>query len=70
MIRPISRDSESQLHQKTVVNNQGRTIKDNKQADCDIKDDRKKETLIIDKDPLIVPIESWADNTQVSRVMI
>ena len=68
VIRPISRDSDSQLHQKTAnsVNNHKRGVKDNKQADCDIKDEPKKETLIIEKDPLIVPIESWVDNTQVS----
>ena len=28
-------------------------------------DDKKKETLIIEKDPVFVPVESWKENTQV-----
>ena len=28
-------------------------------------DQRKKETLIIEKDPVFVPVESWKENTQV-----
>ena len=28
-------------------------------------EDKKKETLIIEKDPVFVPVESWKENTQV-----
>ena len=34
--------------------------------DQELNNEKKKETLIIDKDPLVVPIDSWKENnTQV-----
>ena len=79
MIRPISRahdsnrakDDNKSLAKETskepmteTLNN--RVNKVSKVEHKDLHGENKKETLIIEKDPLFVPIESWKENnTQV-----
>ena len=50
---------------KVIPPHVNRNNKVNK-IDQELNNEKKKETLIIDKDPLVVPIESWKENnTQV-----
>ena len=67
VIRPISRDtdpSKAKAGPKTGLkeNQVNRNLKVNSP---DKDHDKEKETLIIDRDPLLVPIDTWKDNTQV-----
>ena len=77
MIRPISRDIDTNTG--TGRTHIKETLKENKvtpplvnrnnkvnKLDKELNNEKKKETLIIEKDPLVVPIESWKENnTQV-----
>ena len=52
---------------KVLPSHVNRNNKVNK-IDQELNNEKKKETLIIDKDPLVVPIESWKENnTQVYK---
>ena len=71
MIRPISRDNDSsrvKAGAKTVASlglKENISINRNNKVNSADANDKPKETLIIDKDPLLVPIDTWKDNTQV-----
>ena len=81
VIRPISRDSDGakqqdfnnhrdlKLKKDELKENKTSPIHVNKNnkvsGSKENNDQRKKETLIIEKDPVFVPVESWKENTQV-----
>ena len=82
MIRPISRDAQDiqpvtkakkiLSENKTKTNNSVLVSNLNKVNNNRTAENRdpQKETLVIEKDPVLVPVESWGSNTQVGRAKI
>ena len=66
-LKPAVRNTSSENKTKTNVVNVSKLnkVNNNKTVDHD-KSKHQKETLIIEKDPVFVPVESWIENTQVN----
>ena len=66
-LKPSVRNTTSENKTKTNVVSVSKLnkVNTNKTVDHD-KSKHQKETLIIEKDPVFVPVESWIENTQVS----
>jgi len=64
-LKPAVRNTSSENKTKTNVVNVSKLnkVNNNKTVDHD-KSKHQKETLIIEKDPVFVPVESWIENTQ------
>ena len=66
--RAAAKDAAKVGSKEQSVTQQQQVNRNNKanKVDKELHQDNKKETLIIEKDPLFVPIESWKENnTQV-----
>lgn len=66
--RAAAKDAAKAGSKEQSVTQQQQVNRNNKanKVDKELHQDNKKETLIIEKDPLFVPIESWKENnTQV-----